>query len=126
VSGAAVRAQVDQVTAEEFPKVVQRLVDILGGPNVAYLGGVTRTSALAEWIRGERAPKSEDRENRLRLALQLSLIIKERFSDKSVRAWFWGANRRFEDNAPIAILGTQSLIKVQSALIGAANEFVSL
>ena len=118
--------ETERVVAEPLPEVVRRLVDTLGGPNVAVIGGVSKTSAVAEWIRGEREPKSEDREMRLRLGLQLALIIKARHGDKTVRAWFLGANHRLGDEMPIALLARAVLGDVQRKLLAAARAFVDL
>jgi hypothetical protein len=113
------------VLGMELPAVVSELVAHLGGPNVAIIGGVSKTSLVAEWMRGGR-PKSEDRAMRLRLALRLALIVGSRFSDESVRAWFWGANQRLDDEAPIAVIADLPLRKIQKDLLGAARGFVQM
>ena len=64
----------ERVLGMELPSVVSELVAHLGGANVAIIGGVSKTSLVAEWMRGVR-PKSEDRAMRLRLALRLALIV---------------------------------------------------
>src|ERR1700761_7286610 len=74
-----------EVLAMDLASVVKELVAVLGGPNVAVIGGVSKTSLVAEWGRGVR-PKSEDRAVRLRLALRLSRIIGARYSPEVVRA----------------------------------------
>jgi hypothetical protein len=101
-------------------------VPILGGPGVAIIGGVSKTSAVGEWMRGERAPRSENREQRLRLALRLALVIKERFGDETVRAWFMGANHRLDDEMPIALLAKLPLKKISKPLLGAARGFIQI
>jgi hypothetical protein len=119
-------AETEKIVARPLPDVVRSLVCILGGPNVAVIGGVTKTSALAEWIRGDREPKSQDREMRLRLALQLAVTIKARHGDKTVRAWFLGANHRLGDEMPIALVARAPLAEVQRDLLAAARAFVDL
>jgi hypothetical protein len=115
----------DALTAE-LPTVVQNLLNILGGPNVAVIGGVSKTSAVADWARGEREPKSQDQEVRLRVALRLALILKQRFGDKTVRAWFLGANHELEDESPIAVLVHGETGAVQKPLLTAARAFIQL
>jgi len=117
----------EEVLAEPMTSVVGQLVDILGGPTVAVIGGVTKTSAVGEWMRGQRAPRSEDREMRLRLALQVALTIKERpHTDKTVRAWFLGANQRLNDSMPVTVIASsEDLGEMQRSVLEAARGFVS-
>jgi hypothetical protein len=113
----------EQVLGMAFPDVVRELVDVLGAPNVALIGGVSKTSLVADWLKGTR-PKSDDRAMRVRLALRLARIVRSRFACESVQAWFWGANRRLDDEAPIAVLSDQPFRDIQRPLLGAAREFV--
>lgn len=114
------RPSEEQVFGMAFDQVVGELVECLGGPNVALIGGVSKTSLVADWIRGGR-PKSDERAMRLRLALRLARILLSRFSSESVRAWFWGANRRLDDEAPIAVIAQRPLQEIQKDLLGAAR-----
>lgn len=110
------------VLTMSFAAVVRELVDWLGGPSVALIGDVTKTSLVAKWVKGG-LPKTEDRERRLRLALRLARIVGSRFSPESVRAWFWGANRRLDDETPIAVITELPLKDVQKTLLAAARGF---
>ncbi|MBV8749589.1 MAG: hypothetical protein JO103_07730 [Candidatus Eremiobacteraeota bacterium] len=126
----AERAQVDDAIAKAvfsapLPSVVEQLVAVLGGPNVAVIGDVRATSAVGEWIRGAREPRG-DREQRLRLALQAALTIRERHGDKTVRAWFLGANHRLDDHMPITVIATsRDLGEMQRTVLAAARAFVA-
>ena len=105
---------------------VDELVWALGGKNVALIGGVTRTSAVAEWRRG--IPPRGDREHRLRLAWQITAILRQRYDPPTIRAWFWGAKDQFADEAPIAMLSAADaveLLKLQAPLLRAARAAIA-
>ena len=110
----------DRASVAEFRDVARQLTDVLGGPNVAFIGGVRRTATVSEWIAGAD-PKNDEREQRLRLALRLVLILEAGFAPKTIRAWFLGANRGLELEAPIAVLATRPPAGAAKALIAAAE-----
>jgi hypothetical protein len=101
--------------------VVDQLVDFLGLTMVAAIGGVGETRAVQQWIAG-REPQ---RQNVLRFALQLALMIATE-EDKSVaRAWFQGSNPLLGDRIPLMMLRNDPLEDVQGPLMGAARSFAS-
>jgi hypothetical protein len=115
----------DRATVAEFRDVARELTGVLGGPNVAFIGGVRRTATVSEWIAGAD-PSNDEREQRLRLALRLVLILKPRFGQKTIRAWFLGANRALGLDAPIAVLATRPPTESAKALILAAEAALEL
>lgn len=120
-------APMARVAGHEVPlaAVVDELVWALGSKNVAQIGGVTRTSAVAEWRRG--TPPRGDREYRLRLAWEITVILRERYDPPTMRAWFWGAKAQFDDEAPIALLEAEGveLLKLQAPLLRAARAAIA-
>jgi hypothetical protein len=95
-------AQIANVTdsiAELSPEEVARqIVAILGRPLVALVTGVSATRVVKAWEEGGNI--SDSRENALRVALQVAVIIKTRFKDGVVRNWVGGHNAALEDRAP--------------------------
>ncbi len=109
----------------KVPDLVQSLVDLLGGKPVAALAGVKQTRAVGTWIRAEAVPHLEA-EQRLRLAAKAAAILSERFEPSVVRAWFFGANHRLDDEMPLAMIATQPTADVAKQILGAARELLAL
>jgi hypothetical protein len=86
-----------------FPEVASRLTDVLGASLTAYLGGVKETRAVREWSEGSRTP-SDSVIIRLRLALQIALMISEADDRHVAQAWFKGLNPQLDDYAPARML----------------------
>ncbi|MEA2689816.1 MAG: hypothetical protein QOJ39_3673 [Candidatus Eremiobacteraeota bacterium] len=114
----------EHVLAMELALVVRELVTILGGPNVAVIGGVRNTSLVSDWMQGKSRPKNQDREMKLRLALRLARIVGRRFANETVRAWFRGADDLLDDEAPIGLLAERPHAEIQKGLLVAARAFV--
>lgn len=123
------RATVNRIAEEaalrEMPTVVQDLVDLLGGPSVAVLGGVKQTRMVGSWIRDGVQPRP-DAEIRLRLAERVAAILRSRFSDKSVRAWFFGANHWLDDEIPLAVIATGDQAEAARNVLGAARAAIGI
>jgi len=108
-----------------LPEAVRELACVLGGRTVAVIGGVNKTSAVGEWMRGERVPRGADAEQRLRLALQVVLILRERgLDDATIRAWMLGIHWRLKDESPIALIARGALDKVSKLVLADAREYV--
>jgi hypothetical protein len=112
------------VLVMELAPVVHELVGVLGGPDVAVIGGVGSTGLVSDWMNGRARPKTHDREMKLRLALRLTRILRARFRPEAVRAWFWAADDRLDDEAPIGLLTQQPHSEIQKPLLIAARAFV--
>jgi len=107
--------------AMEIPiqEVVTELVDRLGAPLVAVIGGVGETRAVLQWTKS-RTPQ---RPNVLRFALQLATMIARMGDYEMARAWFEGSNPQLDDAVPALILRDRPLADVQSNLMAAARSF---
>jgi hypothetical protein len=104
--------------------VVTELRELLGANLTAYLGSVKETRAVNQWGAGERTP-SAGVERRLRLALQLALMIAEADSTRVARSWFQGMNPVLDDDAPARLLREGDLDVVGPELVGAARAFLA-
>lgn len=107
----------------EFPTIVAELRDLLGAKLSAYLGAVKETRAVGQWADGEREP-SEAVRLRLRLALQVALMVSEADGPAVTRAWFQGLNPQLEDRSPARLLREGDLDEVGPQVLGAARAFV--
>ena len=107
--------------AMEIPiqEVVRELVDLLGAPLVAVIGGVGETRAVSQWL-GNRAPQ---RPNVLRFALQLATMIARTIDREMARAWFEGSNPHLDDAVPALLLRDNPLADVHANLMAAARAF---
>ena len=107
--------------AMEIPiqAVVSELIDLLGAPLVAVIGGVGETRAVQQWT-NERTPQ---RPNVLRFALQLATMIARTKDRELARAWFEGSNPHLDDAVPALLLRDQPLAEVQANLMAAARSF---
>ena len=106
-----------------FPEVVQTLRELLGPRLVAYLGAVRETRAVHQWADGTREP-SDGVQQRLRLALQVALMLSETESPRIAQAWMQGLNPQLEDRSPARLIREADLQEVGPAVIGAARAFL--
>ena len=122
--GAGITAGRAHNLAMELPiqQAAEQLCELLGATNVAAIGGVKETRAVAQWISGEREPQ---RPHVLRFALQLALMISSIASRDTARAWFHGANPHLDDRAPFMLLRDEPLEEVQAPLMIAARSFAA-
>lgn len=111
----AVRASFNEVAAE--------LRSILGPRVVAYLGAVQETRAVHEWAEGRRMPGEATRQ-RLRLALQVALVLDASDGADVTQAWFQGLNPQLDDRSPARLLREGELDEVGPAVIAAARAFL--
>jgi hypothetical protein len=107
----------------DFPTAVDELRGLLGARLVAYLGSVKETRAVHEWAEDERRP-SQLVQRRLRLALQVSLMIAEGDDAAVAQAWFQGLNPELDDRSPARLLGEGDLDEVGPLVVAAARAFL--
>lgn len=105
-------------------KVVGELRGVLGAKLVAYVADVTETRAVREWAQGLREPRPPVPE-RLRLALQVVEMLRDRNSDAVIQAWFQGLNPRLEDRSPARLLREGDLGEVGQQVLAAARAFAA-
>ncbi|HXK24735.1 MAG TPA: hypothetical protein VMS55_18840 [Myxococcota bacterium] len=116
-------AAYEQAARLPFPAVVQQLSDLLGAKLVAYLAGVRDTRAVREWVGGARDAQTPT--PRLRLALQVAMLIAQHESPRVVQAWFQGLNPQLEDRSPARLLREGDLHEVGPEVLSAARVFTS-
>ena len=101
--------------------VVVELIDLLGAPVVALVGGVGETRAVQQWTAG-RKPQ---RPNVLRFALQIATMIAANTDREMARAWFEGSNPHLDDAIPALLLRNEPLANVQQRVMFAARAFAT-
>jgi hypothetical protein len=106
-----------------FAEVAVELRSILGPRLVAYLGAVKETRAVHEWADGRRTPGEATRQ-RLRLALQVALVLEASDGAEVTQAWFQGLNPQLDDRSPARLLRDGELDEVGPAVIAAARAFL--
>jgi len=114
----------EHASRADFDAVAKELSDILGLKLVAYIAGVTETRAVREWGSGERIAR-EPLPTRLRLALQVALLISRHDSKGVAQAWFQGLNPQLDDRSPARLLREGDLDEVGPLVLAAARAFVS-
>jgi hypothetical protein len=112
-----------QATRAAFDQVAASLRKLLGAKLTAYLGSVGETRAVNQWAAGEREP-SEAVQLRLRLALQVGLMIADADGAGVARAWFQGMNPQLDDRSPARLLREGDLDEVGPEVLGAARAFL--
>jgi len=114
----------DHSARVELPVLVKELCELVGPKLVAYLANVRETRAVREWSTGEREPRAGV-EARLRLALQVALLIARHDSAAVARAWFQGLNPQLDDRSAARLLREGDLEEVGPLVLSAARAFVS-
>ena len=107
----------------EFPTVASQLRDLLGRRLVAYLGEVKEGRAVNGWADGKREPSAAI-QGRLRLALQVALMIAAADGPRVARAWFQGLNPQLDDRSPARVLREGTVDSDGAAVLGAARAFL--
>jgi hypothetical protein len=108
----------------EFPAVVRELAGLLGPKLVAYIAGVTETRAVRQWAQRKRDAR-EPIPARLRVALQVALLIARHDDARVAQAWFQGLNPQLDDRSPARLLREGDLDEVGPLVLSAARAFVS-
>lgn len=105
-------------------EVSERLMGLLGAKLVAYIGSVRETRAVRQWSAGDRAPSAEV-VLRLRAALQVAALLREKDSAAVVQTLFQGMNPRLGDVAPARLLREGDLDEVGPQVLAAARAFAA-
>ena len=112
-----------QATWAPFNEVAASLRELLGPRLTAYLGSAKETRTVNEWADSGREP-AEPVQRRLRLALQVALMIAAADGMRVARAWFQGMNPQLDDRSPARLLREGDLDEVGAEVLGAARAFV--
>ena len=93
---------------------------LLGQKLAAVVVGQKDPKAIGAWGRGEHVPNAVSA-RRLRAAHQVALLLLERESQDTVRAWFVGLNPHLQDRTPAMMLAEDQAAEV----LQAARAFVA-
>jgi hypothetical protein len=113
----------NQAVRDPLPKVVEELEKLIGVRLVAYIGGAKDARVVDQWKEGSpmRKPGADAR---LRLALNVALLLKNRDSRDVVQAWFQGLNPQLDDRSPARVLREGSLDTDGPEVLAAARAFI--
>ena len=98
-------------------QIAAYLQAVLGQRLTAVIAGVKDAKAVGQWARGKRAP-SQEVQQRLRHAYQITAMLLEVEGVETVRAWFQGLNPDLDDAPPAFALATRP-----AAVLAAARAF---
>ena len=105
-----------------FTDVAGELRELLGARLAAYLGGVSETRAVRQWAEGDRAP-GEQTQQRLRVGLQVALMLNQSDGPEVTQAWFQGLNPQLDDRSPARLLREGDVDEVGPLVLAAARAF---
>jgi hypothetical protein len=88
-----------QATRLGVPSVVHYLLDQLGERLTSVIAGTTEAGEVRAWAAGEAAPSAVS-EQRLRVAYEVTRLLRQKDSAETVRLWFRGMNPALDDRAP--------------------------
>ena len=97
--------------------------ELLGARLAAYIGGVAETRAVREWADGTRTPGNEVQQ-RVRVALQVALLLNEVDGREITQAWFQGLNPQLDDRSPARLLREGTLEETGPQVLAAARAFL--
>jgi len=106
-------------------QIVAGLRDFLGARLVAYIGNVSNTRSVRDWVEGTHMPSAQVVQ-RLRTAYYIAGLLREREGAATVQSWFLGMNPQLEDRSPAWMLREQPGESAGPAVIAAARSFAAL
>ncbi|MGV0737543.1 hypothetical protein ABQF35_11045 [Mycobacterium syngnathidarum] len=115
-NGSAIHAQAMRMPASEL---VGELLDHLGPTVVAALAGIRDHKQPYKWAVDRSQPRQESLA-RLQVAYRVWSTIAEADGPNAARAWFIGANPRFDERPPYLVIREDQFGDV----VAAAEEFV--
>lgn len=101
-------------------KIITELIDLLGAPLVATIGGVGETRAVQQWLAGRQPQRPQV----LRFALQIATMIASSSQREMARAWFQGSNPHLDDMTPALLMRDADLGEIQPKIMAAARAFI--
>jgi hypothetical protein len=105
------------------PKVVEKLVEIVGRKLTSYIGGVKDARAVDRWIAGGAIYGGA--ESRLRFAFQVARTLSEHDSPAVVQAWLTGVNPDLGYRVPLRLMRENEIDAVAQAILSAARAFLA-
>jgi hypothetical protein len=106
-----------------YSQAVRGLVEIAGVIVTAAIGGATKSSQVREWIAGVNLPA--DREDSMRFALRLAIMISQQCGSGMVQGWFKGSNSSIGDEAPSIALAGPLNNELRNRLLSEVRELIS-
>jgi hypothetical protein len=110
----------DFAMSAPLPEAIAELIELLGAPLVAVIGGVGETRAVQQWLNGRQPQRAQV----LRFALQVATMIASSTECEMARAWFQGSNPHLGDTTPALLLRKAALGDVQPKIMAAARAFI--
>lgn len=114
----------EEARAVAIRDVVSGLREVLGARLAAYLGGLSSTSELRQWVDGVTEP-SDHVTQRLRCAFYVTGLLREREGDRTIQSWFQGMNPFLEDEAPAVLIREGEIDKALPLVMRAARHFAA-
>ena len=107
-------------------EIVGFLREHLGQRVTADISGVNDPKMVARWIAGLSTPRDHP-QRRMREGYQAARLLVSAYGDETAKAWFYGSNTRFEDEAPPAyVLRHATSWEDLRLIVRAAREFVGV
>jgi hypothetical protein len=106
-----------------FPKIVSRLVAVIGKKLTAYIASAKDTRTVDRWVTEDTSPYGDVVE-RLRFAFQVVRTLEEHDSPKVIQAWLTGVNPHLGDRVPIRVLREGDLGISGAEVLGAVRSFI--
>jgi hypothetical protein len=113
----------DESVRRTLPEIVAYLQAILGQQTVTYLSGLKDPKMVRLWAMGQR-PKSDMTIHRLRSAYGATRMLDAAFGADTAKAWLFGTNDRFNDEAPAFVVRYAKSPDDLRPLVPAARAFV--
>jgi hypothetical protein len=113
--GSRAAARAETASIEE---VVMLLRAVLGPELVASIAG-NKTGCVAAWAQGRYHP-GDTAARRLRIALELVLVVMEGEGIEAARSWLLRPDRTLEGRSPLAVLAEQRPLRTRRTLLAAA------
>jgi hypothetical protein len=113
----------DESVRRGLPEIVAYLQATLGQQTVAYLSGLKDPKMVGLWAKGKR-PKADMTVHRLRSAYQATRLLDAAFGPETTKAWLFGSNDRFDDEAPAFVLRYAKSPEDLRPVVPAARAFV--
>jgi hypothetical protein len=112
-----------EATTTPFPKLVRKLVAVIGKKLTAYIAGVKDFRAIDRWMDEGASYKSA--EERLRFAFRVVKTLENLEHGSVVQCWLTGLNPELNDRVPIRLLRDGDLEIVGPEILGAVRAFVA-
>jgi hypothetical protein len=114
--GSRAAARAETASIEE---VVMLLRAVLGPELVASIAGNKTRGCVAAWAQGRDHP-GDTAARRLRIALELVLVVMEGEGIEAARSWLLRPDRTLEGRSPLAVLAEQRPLRTRRTLLAAA------